>query len=153
MRYKKQNAFVLFFSGSDWLWYQASDLCKKLAKPGSVFYFLQCPLPLYVWTNYQIQRNWSHYSINIIPCRILCESMLSPSVKVYKCSHSLNIRSFYGSHFCNNKKTPKEKKQKQTNNKNKTKEKNPPKTNKQKRSSSVSVLKVKTLYKQYVCHE
>lgn len=112
MRYKKQNAFVLFFSGSDWLWYQASNLCKKLAKPGSVFYFLQCPLPLYVWTNYQIQRNWSHYSINIIPCRILCESMLSPSVKVYKCSHSLNIRSFYASHFCNNKKKHQKKKNK-----------------------------------------
>lgn len=106
-------------------------MCKKLAKPGSVFYFLQCPLPLYVGTNYQIQRNWSHYSINIIPCRILCESMLSPSVKVYKCSHSLNIRSFYASHFCNNKKTPKEKNKNKQTTKTKPKRKIPQKqTNK-----------------------
>lgn len=88
----------------------------------------------------------------VVYCVKVCYPLLWRYINVVN-THSLNIRSFYASHFCNNKKTPKEKKQKQTNNKNKTKEKNPPKTNKQKRSSSVSVLKVKTLYKQYVCHE
>lgn len=105
-------------------------MCKKLAKPGSVFYFLQCPLLLYVGTNYQIQRNWSHYSFYFLVFTLFpivyCVKKCYPLISRYICSHSLNIRSFYASHFCNNKKTPKEKKQKQTNNKNKTKEKNPP---------------------------
>lgn len=107
-------------------------MCKKLAKPGSVFYFLQCPLPLYVGTNYHIQRNWSHYSFYFLVFTLFpivyCVNKCYPLISRYICSHSLNIRSFYASHFCNNKKKhQKKKKQKQTNNKNKTKEKNPPK--------------------------
>lgn len=89
--------------------------------------------------------------IYIIPYRILCEKMLPPYIKVYMQSQ-LEYKKFLRVTFLQKQKNTKRKKTK-TNNKNKTKEKNPPKTNKQKRSSSVSVLKVKTLYKQYVCHE
>lgn len=110
-------------------------MCKKLAKPGSVFYFLQCPLPLYVGTNYHIQRNWSHYSFyfllfTLFPI-VYCVKKCYPLISRFICSHSLNIRSFYASHFCT-KKTPKEKKTK-TNKQRKQnqREKSPPKqTNK-----------------------
>lgn len=112
-RYKKQNAFVLFFSGSDELCYLANDICKT----GFCNIFSMPTTSLCLNELLDTEKLVTFYLLVI-------SLFLSYGMREYVipslCSHSSNISSFYSTHFCPPppKKIPKQTKIKQNENKN-----------------------------------
>lgn len=110
-RYKKQNTFVLFFSGSDELCYLANDICKT----GFCNIFSMPTTSLCLNELPDTEKLVTFYPLVI-------SLFLSYGMREYVipslCSHSSNISSFYSTHFC----PPPPKKNPKTN-KNKTKRK------------------------------